>query len=370
LGVDVGIILDRLKQESDVTIRRALLLSLGEFNEEVFAADERDLLVEKLRELYRNDPDAGLHGAVEWLLRLWNQDQWLKQTERECGKDEPLRQQKRERIRRGLASAGRQPPEPQWYVNRQGQTMVVIGNPVEFMMGSPPTEDGRLPDEQLHRQSVDHAFAIASTLVTVEQFLRFSKDHNYLRRYASHDDCPVNRVTWYMAAEYCNWLSEQEGLERCYEPNKDRKYQEGMKLASDCLKRSGYRLPTEAEWEYACRAGTMTSRYYGDSEELLGKYAWYVMNSVTKSDNLSRPVGTRKPNDWGLFDMHGNVWTWCQESLDDQQDSLTVLDRDRRGVRGSTFGDMGVDTRSARRHSSQPMVVINYLGFRPARTMR
>src|SRR5207245_1595842 len=109
-----------------------------------------------------------------------------------------------------------------------------------------------------------------------------------------------------------NWLSKQEGLpetEWCYEPNPDGKYAEGMKLTADYLRRTGYRLPTEAEWEYACRAGAVTSRYYGQTEELLGKYAWFFGNS----QELTWSVGSLKPNDLGLFDMHGNVYCWCQE---------------------------------------------------------
>src|SRR5207245_3936582 len=125
-------------------------------------------------------------------------------------------------------------------------------------------------------------------------------------------DCPIGGVTWHEAAEYCNWLSKEEGLpptEWCYEANAAGKYAEGMKLAANYLKRTGYRLATEAEWEYACRAGAVTSRSYGEAEDLLGKCAWYLGNSKERT----WPVGRLKPNDLGLFDMHGNIWTWCQE---------------------------------------------------------
>ena len=85
-----------------------------------------------------------------------------------------------------------------------------------------------------------------------------------------------------------------------------------MKTVPDFLDRSGYRLPTEAEWEYACRSGAVTSRYYGGSVELLGQYAWYNQNSKDRA----WPCGLVKPNDLGLFDMLGNVYEWCQEQYE------------------------------------------------------
>src|SRR5262249_17403498 len=128
---------------------------------------------------------------------------------------------------------------------------------------------------------------------------------------------PIIAVSWYDAAMYCRWLSEAEGIpedQMCYPPIQDIqaavKAGKGLKLPPDYLRRTGYRLPTEAEWEYACRAGAVTSRYYGASEDSLKHYAWYQLNAA----NRTWPVGRLKPNDLGLFDMLGNVWQWCQES--------------------------------------------------------
>jgi formylglycine-generating enzyme required for sulfatase activity len=132
-----------------------------------------------------------------------------------------------------------------------------------------------------------------------------------------------------------------------------------MKLAPDYLQRSGYRLPTEKEWEYACRAGAVTSRYYGESVNLLRKYAWYMENSGYRSWN----VATLKPNDWGLFDMHGNVWNWCQDQYENIQP-------EKRVVRGGSYVDPAVDVRAARRLKTDPETSTSlYLGLRPARTL-
>ena len=242
-------------------------------------------------------------------------------------------------------------------------------------------EAEREADEQRHAVRLDRSFALASKMVTVEQFLRFRKDHPFDPKSAPDGDCPVNQTTWYAAAAYCNWLSKEEGLpesEWCYLPNKDGEYADGMKLASNYLRRTGYRLPTEAEWEHACRAGTVTSRYYGESEELLKKYAWYTTNSAHRT----WPVGSLKPNDWGLFDMHGNVWTWCQERykakaafpdgmvIEDAEDNLDVVATELRVLRGGSFPDAPPEVRAARRIPLLPGRASNYAGFRVARTIR
>jgi formylglycine-generating enzyme required for sulfatase activity len=264
---------------------------------------------------------------------------------------------------------------PKWYVNGQGQTMVVIPGPVEFAMGSPPGEEGRNAVESRHRQRIGRTFAIAATPVTKEQFLRFLPDfgHSEMKRYPD-PTCPIGGVTWYEAAAYCNWLSKQENIppdQWCYETNPQG---EVVKLKENYLSLTGYRLPTEAEREYACRAETETSRYYGEAEELLGKYAWHLENAKGRT----WPVGSKKPNDFGLFDMHGHVWNWCQEKFkvydegqayDDREDSLPVRREDGRALRGASFNHRAVNVRSAERGRYAPWERSESIGFRPARTI-
>ena len=123
---------------------------------------------------------------------------------------------------------------------------------------------------------------------------------------------PVTSVTWHGAIAYCNWLSEKEGLSKCYgEWSLDGKERTGAELENFKPADSGYRLPTEAEWEYACRAGTNSNFYWGDNEEVSGNYMWHHYNSGEKCHN----VGEKKPNNFGLYDMNGNIWEWCNDNF-------------------------------------------------------
>ena len=143
-----------------------------------------------------------------------------------------------------------------------------------------------------------------------------------------------------------------------------------MTIAADIFARAGYRLPTEAEWEYACRAGTTTAHYFGRDESQLAEYAVFVESS----DRRAMGVGMRKPNDYGLFDMHGNASEWCHDryrlaSTTYIIDSFSPIPgREPRVVRGGSFQDGALRTRSAARGYRLPGDRNATIGFRVARS--
>jgi formylglycine-generating enzyme required for sulfatase activity len=352
-GAAAQAVSDRLSpgQEPDMSVRRALVLVLAEFDKDRLPLLEREALVPRLVGLYRDDPDPGLHGTVGWLLRQWGQEAKVRE------------------IDRGLTT-GKVEGSRQWYVNGQRQTLVLV----------PPGEFEMAEGKERFRVRIERRFALADREVTVAEFLRFRKDHPYDKRYARTEDCPVNMVTWYDAAEYCNWLSEREGIEKdqwCYVPNGQGQYTDGMKLAAGWQGRLGYRLPTEAEWEYACRAGSVTGWSLGEAEDLLGKYAWYAANALSRL----HPAGSLRPNDLGLFDLHGNAWEWCQDrywslrqkeakkGVISKEDFEDIVDSKSSLVgRGGRFLDYALRVRSAYRGGNGPENPSFDIGFRPART--
>jgi formylglycine-generating enzyme required for sulfatase activity len=326
-----------------------------------------------LQDIYRTNADAGLHAATEWLLRQWKQEAWLKRVNEEWANNKELREERLEGIKQVLAKDKEKTP-PQWYVNGQGQTMVVLPGPVTFLMGSPPTEAGRFDAETQHKKWIGRTFALAAKAVTVEQYRRFDKNYQLPAVFTRTADLPVVGTSWYQATAYCNWLSKEEGIDEsqwCYEI----KDGQVAGLKANYLSLTGYRLPTEAETEYATRAGALTSRYYGETEDLLPKYAWYSKNSQEKT----WPVGSLKPNDFGLFDMQGNAHTWCQErfmdypskqgkELEDKEDIFSIDNQDNHVLRGGSFDVPVSVVRSSFRGYGAPAVRILTFGFRPART--
>jgi formylglycine-generating enzyme required for sulfatase activity len=295
----------------------------------------------------------------------------------------------------------------QWFLTSQLHTMSVIDGPVTYTMGSPVTERYRTDDELQHQVVIPRTFAISTKEVTVSQFQEFLNSNPLIKAAARNDsaksplienqnllffspdlDCPQVYVTWFEAAQFCNWLSKLEGVPEsdwCYPST----IKSGMEISEDYLTRKGYRLPTEAEWEYAARAGSNASRYYGDSDGLLSAHAWYSKNPPQKKDDPNdpndpqhtHPVGQLKPNRYGLFDMYGNVWEWCDSrrepyvadtTIDDANASFPISDSVAMVRRGGSFS-YGKDVmRSAHRGALNyfPNQRRDNVGFRIARTLK
>jgi len=283
------------------------------------------------------------------------------------------------------------------YDGPEGHQMVVIPGG-EFTMGSPMGEPGRSEVETPHRVRIRRSFAIATKEVTNEQFKRFLEavpdfaaswrattaarfgDPPRYAAYSRTPDSPQVGVSWYDAARYCNWLSERAGIPKnqwVYPDIID--IQQGIEFPPDYLHRTGFRLPTEAEWEYAARAGTTTSRHFGDDDTELAKYAWFDGN--TKRER-AYPVGQLLPNQWGLFDMLGNVWEWTLDRrlpypdgpsvTEDAEDTTLRVSNDvARTRRGGSFSYEWFTVRSAHRGDTTyfPNQIRDSVGFRVARTM-
>jgi len=210
-------------------------------------------------------------------------------------------------------------------------------------MGSPESEADRHHDnETQHLVKITKPFYLSVHEVTQQQYEQVMGKNP--SKYKGETK-PVEQVKWNEAVEFCRKLSDEEGVE--------------------------YRLPTEAEWEYACRAGTITAYSFGDDVSQLGEYAWYNANS----ENTTHPVGEKKPNAWGLYDMHGNVWEWCQdwygayESLKLASDPTGPASGTYRVLPGGAFVYQPRLVRAANHFNTPPNDRSPNIGFRLARTI-
>ena len=336
LGAPPQTLLARLCTETDEGAIRGMAMAFGA----VAKSKDVDLAIRTparaaLVRLAQEHPDPGVHAAASWAARQLGQPL------------EPPRSS---------------PPEgARWYVDPLCGTMVVFEGPIVFQMGAPHGEAGRFENEPLRQATIDRSYAIGATELTTENYEQFIEDRpeegeiRYEGYYAAEGH-PQTAVTWHQAAAYCNWLSEKAGLPReqwCYERTGFGEDGVEMREVADSLLRTGYRLPTDAEWEYASRAGAATRRHYGDADSLLSRYGYRDPES-----GISVEVATLMPNDFGLFDTLGNAREWVQDAVGGE-----------RVIRGGSFYFQTYRMRSASRSHLSPGVTLFEIGFRVARTL-
>ncbi|HUT02600.1 MAG TPA: formylglycine-generating enzyme family protein [bacterium] len=239
-----------------------------------------------------------------------------------------------------------------------------------FLMGSPEDEAGRFSDEGPQRTVHISPFMMSETEVTEKQWEDVMGWNDcYDKR---GDNYPVERVAWYDCVSFCNQLSEADGYVKCYEIT-NTLYSGNHITSADVacnFDANGYRLPTEAEWEYACRAGTTSRFYTGDSESDLDRAGWYDCSQ-------KHEVAQKQGNGLGLYDTHGNVWEWCWDWYDEgyygtqpdpDSDPAGPGSGATRVLRGGGWGSSALYCRSACRSWDEPSYLITYYGFRLCRS--
>jgi formylglycine-generating enzyme required for sulfatase activity len=238
------------------------------------------------------------------------------------------------------------PTNHQILPNSIGMKFVYIP-PGSFMMGSPSGEPKRHPDEARHQVTLSKGFYLGMTEVTQGQWYDVMRN-NPSAFSTCGKDCPVESVSWHDVQKFIHKLNDMEG-------------------------KNMYRLPTEAEWEYACRAETKTLFFYGnclssDQADFDGRRTLDDCSDGTYRETPV-PVATFAANSWGLYDMHGNVWEWCQDWYGkklpgDVTDPTGASTGKYRVIRGGSWFSMDHDCRSANRDRTSPYLELNHTGFR------
>ncbi|MFN6300953.1 MAG: formylglycine-generating enzyme family protein [Planctomycetota bacterium] len=242
-----------------------------------------------------------------------------------------------------------QAQQPKEITNSIGMKLMLIPKG-KFMMGSPESEQGRNENENQHEVTISKDYYLGVYEVTQAQYEKvIGKNPSHFQGAEvgnENADLPVEMVSWDDAVEFCKKLSE---------------------LPDEKKAGRVYRLPTEAEWEYACRVGSKTAYSFDDEEGLLPEYGWFSRNSSRRTHT----VGLLEPNVWGLHDMHGHVWEWCSDWYEEYpegavSDPVGAKEGSSRVYRGGSWLNSAANCRSANRRRNDPSDRSNGIGFRVA----
>jgi formylglycine-generating enzyme required for sulfatase activity len=290
--VSAELLFSQYETDTRADVRHSLLLALGEYAESQLPRQTRGRYSQVLLKDYVTENDSGLHSAIDWLLRQWGLSAEVEELDRHM--------------------AAEFHDDRGWYVNGQGQTFAIISGGT-FQKGEPKWSSWT--KEPTFDIEIDRVFAFGTKEVTRGEWSLFSagrgdvwqSDEPAVLEMMASDVCTMKGITWYEAAQYCNWLSEREGIPQeqwCFEPNAEGKYAADMRAKDNFLELSGYRLPTDAEWEFACRAGTESLWFSGNIRRFIDQYGY------RPSGTRSHPGGLLKPNGFGVFDLIGNGSNW------------------------------------------------------------
>ncbi len=404
--------------------RYALLLALGEFPLAEVPQSRRDALIKQLAGWYRDDPSSGVHGAAGWLLRRWGQADPVRQVDQTPVPYSPDREWFTLRItvkptpppepREGGAteSAGAKPasaqrdaaakpkaddaaksaasgaagnPKPAAHAATPPKTFYytfIVFRAGESTIGSELDEPGRLKDEVRHGMRLTRPFAILDREITFEELIAFDPTYaGFMQQFDAKPADSGSGARWYDAVRFCRWVGQQMGLAESDQPyadparlDKERNPRESNPAASWAPRnwplevgRRGFRLPTEAEWEVASRAGARTAYGYGGDASLLGRFGWFAENS----GKHVHPPRELRPGRRSLFDLHGNLWEWTHDwyggyDTKTSPDPLGPSAGSIRVYRGGGWDFVATSCRSARCSSNDPTSCPGDRGFRPA----
>ena len=323
-----------------------LLLALGEYSFSELPDARRESFKTELLERFATHPSSAIHGACGWLLRQWGFEKEAAEAEGRVAVD----------------AIDKRNPDHEWFVLRvttkqpdrlggliKGATAedlftFVVFEPGEFERGSLDSEKDHQTDETRHRVKLTRAFAMLDREVTREQFERFlvstgQQPIGIDQWSPPNTNSPMVGPSWFHSVSLCRWLTTQMGLseaEQSYvDPHELAKWPDGNPRDWQVhLDRPGFRLPTEAEWEYACRAGTRTAYGFGSDRTLLNRHGLVLEASAGKT----QPVGGLRPNLRGLSDMHGNVFEWCNDVYDQSAYATEGVSSDPFSTSGSNHG--------------------------------